>query len=342
MRVAMYYNNRDVRLFEMPKPEIGQGEILLKVMASGLCGTDVIEWYRLHKAPLVLGHEIAGDIVRTGKGVKKYKKGDRVAVSHHVPCQSCKFCLSGHQTACDTLRKTNFFPGGFSEFVRVPEINVKKGVYPIPKNISYEEATFAEPLACVLRGQNKINIGVEDSVLVVGSGISGLLHIKLAKSKGVKKIFATDIDNFRLEKAREFGADYIFNAKGFAPGKIKENNDNFLADKIIICTGAKSATIQALASVERGGAILFFACTDKDVTVPLSINDVFWRNDVTLTTSYAGSPEDHIQALRLMASGKIKVKDMITHRLSLAQAHEGFRLVAEAKESIKVIILPHG
>ncbi|MCK4463062.1 MAG: zinc-dependent dehydrogenase [Candidatus Omnitrophica bacterium] len=340
MRVGMYYRNSDVRLEQMPKPEAGEGEILLKVIASGICGTDIIEWYRIHRAPLVLGHEVAGEITKTGPGVTKYKIGDRIAVSHHVPCGSCRFCLSGHETACDTLRKTNFFPGGFSEYVRVPKINVEKGVYPIADEVSYEEATFAEPLACVLRGQKISGVKAGDSVLVIGSGISGLLHIKLAKARGVKKVFATDLSDFRLKAAERFGADFVFRAKDFNPEDIKPLNDNFLADKVLVCTGAESALRQALKSVERGGTVLFFACTDKGITIPLSINDVFWRNDITLTTSYAGSPEDHLEALELIKSGRVKVKDMITHRFSLAEIQEGFGLVREAKESIKVIIEP--
>ena len=337
MKIAMYYKNSDVRLEEMPKPGIGENEILLKVKASGICGTDIIEWYRINRAPLVLGHEIAGEIVETGRNVK-YKVGDRVVVSHHVPCGECRFCLSEHETACDTIRKTNFFPGGFSEYVRVPEINVKKGVYLIPDGVSYEEATFAEPLACVLRAQRKVGINPKDIVLVMGSGISGLLHIKLAKTKGAKKIFATDINDFRLSSAKKFGADYVFKAKEFSPEDVKEINENYLADKVLVCTGAKTALEQALKSIERGGTILFFACTDKDVTIPLSINDLFWRNDVTLATSYAGSPKDHIEALELIKLSKVKVKDMITHRIKLKDIQKGFKLVSEAKESIKVIV----
>ncbi|HIC24342.1 MAG TPA: hypothetical protein EYO82_00335 [Gammaproteobacteria bacterium] len=120
MRVAMYYNNHDVRLEEMPVPQIGPGELLLKVEAGGLCGSDVMEWYRIQRAPLVLGHEVSGQVVQTGVGVERYKEGDRLVVTHHVPCNACRFCLSGHHTVCDMLRETNFDPGGFSEYLRVP------------------------------------------------------------------------------------------------------------------------------------------------------------------------------------------------------------------------------
>ncbi len=151
MLVAMYYNNKDVRLQEMPKPAIGDDEFLFKIMASGICGSDVTEWYRVPKAPKVLGHEAAGIIAEIGKNVKGHKVGDRVFVSHHVPCNKCRYCLRGHHTACETLHTTNYFPGGFAQYVRVPKINVENGVYNLPDSMSFEEGTFIEPLACVVR-----------------------------------------------------------------------------------------------------------------------------------------------------------------------------------------------
>ena len=182
MLVAMYYKNDDVRLEEIPVPKIGQRELLVKVIASGICGSDVLEWYRVKTSPRVLGHEIAGDIVKAGEGVKNYKIGDRVFVSHHVPCNTCKYCLKGQHTACHTLHTTNFDPGGFSEFLRVPEINVDRGVFVLPDNVSYEEGSFIEPLACVVRGQRLIGIKQSQSVLVIGSGISGCHSIQDRKS----------------------------------------------------------------------------------------------------------------------------------------------------------------
>lgn len=340
MKVAMYYSNDNVRLEEMPKPKIASDEILVKIEASGICGSDVMLWYRKHKVPLVLGHEIAGEIVEVGKDVKKYKVGQRVCASHHVPCGKCHYCLNGHTSVCDTLRKTNFYPGGFAEFVRLPAINVEKGVYVIPENVYYDDATFAEPLACVLRGQRLAKMSKGKSVLVMGSGISGLLHIQMAKLNKASKVIATDINDFRLKSAKQFGADEIINAKDFSVERLLKANDSRLADLIILCTGAKSAIEQALESVDRGGAILFFAATDEGVKISLDVNKVFWRNEVTLLSSYAASPQEHIEALQLISSGKINVKDMITHRFGLADTQKGFKLVAEAKNSIKVVIHP--
>ena len=340
MRVAMWYNNRDIRVEEMPKPQIGPGELLVRVEASGICGSDVMEWYRLDSAPLVLGHEIGGQIVAVGEGVDGYKEGDRVSAAHHVPCNTCHYCLNGHHTACDTLRRTNFDPGGFAEYVRLPAINVDRGVFRLPDEMSYEEATFIEPLACVLRGQRLAHLQPGNSVLVIGSGIAGLLHVQLADALGAGCVVATDISDYRLEAAQRFGADIAIRAEEYSPERLRQVNDGRLADSVIVCTGALSAMSQALQSVERGGTVLIFAPTDPGVTIPISVNELFWRNDVTLTTSYAGSPADCQAALALIRAGNVPVSQMITHRLGLAETGLGFQLVADARDSIKVIIEP--
>jgi len=340
MRVARYYNNQDLRVEQMPTPQIGPGELLLRVEASGICGSDVMEWYRIHKAPLVLGHEIAGQVVEVGEGGERYFRGDRVIACHHVPCNTCHYCLSGHATVCETLRRTNFFPGGFAEYVRLPAINVDRGVWPIPGEVSYEEATFTEPLACVLRAQKLARLQPGMSLLVLGSGIAGLLHVHLGRALGASPVVATDIVEYRLRAAREFGADAAFHAEENVPARLRQINGGRLADIVIVSTGATSAILQALRSVERGGTVLFFAPTEQGVTLPLSLNDIFWRNEVTLTSSYAGSADDHARALELIRARRVRVREMITHRLSLEETGLGFRLVAEGRESIKVIIEP--
>jgi L-iditol 2-dehydrogenase len=336
----MYYNNRDVRLEEMPKPEIGPGELLVKVMASGICGSDVMEWYRIKSAPRVLGHEITGEIVELGEGVKRYKVGDRVFVSHHVPCNTCHYCLNGHHTACETLHTTNYDPGGFAEYLRVPRINVDRGVFLLPDEVSFEEGVFIEPLACVVRGQRVARLQPSQTVLVLGSGISGLLHIALASASGAGRIVATDINEYRLNAARRFGADVVIHAEEDVPGRVRQVNDGRLADLVIVCTGAFPAFIQALQSVDRGGTVLFFAPTEPGVTLPVPIND-FWRKGITLMPSYGGSPLDITVAIELIRARRVPVHEMITHRLSLEETGLGFQLVAKAGESIKVIIEPH-
>ncbi len=339
MRVLMYYNNRDVRAEEMPVPEIGPGELLVKVFASGICGSDVMEWYRIKKAPRVLGHEITGEIVEVGDDVENYKRGDRVFVSHHVPCNTCHYCLNGYHTSCETLHKTNYDPGGFAEYIRVPQINVKSGVYILPDEMSYEEGTFIEPLACVVRGHRLASLKPGQTVLVIGSGISGLIHISLARALGAGRIMASDITEYRLKEARRFGADYVINAKEDIKERLLEINEDRLADLVIVCAGALSASIDALNCIDRGGKILYFAVPEPEVTVPVPMNDL-WRNEITLMTSYGASPLDIETALKLMNSHRVVLNEMITHRLTFDQGGLGFQLVAEAKDSLKVIFEP--
>jgi L-iditol 2-dehydrogenase len=340
MRVAMYYKNSDVRLEEMPVPKIGPGELLVRIEASGICGSDVMEWYRIKKAPLVLGHEIAGEIVEMGEGVERYKVGDRVSASHHVPCNTCHYCLSDRHTSCDTLRSTTFEPGGFAEFVRLPAINVDRGVYPLPEEVSYDEGTFVEPLACVLRAQRIARLRPGQSVLVVGSGMTGILQVNLARASGAGRIIATDVMQYRLDSAKRLGADDVIHATDDVPARVRELNGGKLVDLVLVCTGVVSAINQALQSVDRGGTVLLFAPTDPGITIPVSVADLFFRDGVTLTSSYAGSPADHMTAVDLIRAGGVNVRDMISHRLSLAEAGLGFKLVAEAGESMKVVIEP--
>jgi L-iditol 2-dehydrogenase len=339
MRVAMYYNNRDVRLEQMAVPSIGPGELLVRVRASGICGSDLMEWYRIQKAPLVLGHEIAGEIVEAGKGIKNFRVGDRVFASHHVPCGTCRYCLAGHQSVCDMLRATHFDPGGFAEFIRVPKINVELGTYRLPDGITFDEGSFIEPLACVVRAQRFGRLAPGQTVLIIGSGISGLLHVQLARTRGAARIVATDMNDFRLKAAARFGADTVIHGTENVPERLRELNDDRLADLVIVCTGAMPAIQQAVKSVDRGGTLLFFAPTPAGVDVPIPLFD-FWRDEISVLTSYAGSEQDLLEAIELIQNRRVRVADMITHRLSLAEAGRGFELTATGQDSIKVIIDP--
>jgi L-iditol 2-dehydrogenase len=238
------------------------------------------------------------------------------------------------------LHTTNYFPGGFAEYIRVPRINVDRGTYKLPPNLSFEEGTFIEPLACVIRGQRLAGIRKEDTLLIMGSGISGLLHTKLAKLKNVQKIVEADINTFRLGMAEKFGAHHTINATQNVPEKLKQLNNGRLADQVIVCTGATQAALTALECVDKGGTILFFAVPDPTVKIPVPITK-FWRNEITMKTSYGAAPNDLEESLAILSQKKLEVKDMITHRLSLKQAAEGFRLTAEADKSLKVIIEPN-
>jgi len=339
MRVAMYYNNRDLRLEELPIPKIGAGELLVRIRASGICGSDLMEWYRIKKAPLVLGHEIAGEVMELGEGVENFRFGDRVFASHHVPCGKCRYCLAGHQSVCDMLRTTHFEPGGFAEYIRVPKINVELGTHRLPDEVTFDEGSFIEPLACVVRAQRFAKLSLGQTVLVIGSGISGLLHIQLAKTRGAARIIATDISEFRLNAARRFGADATIHGTEDVPARLRELNGGRLADLVIVCTGAMPAIQQAVKSVDRGGTLLFFAPTAAGVDVPIPLFD-FWRDEISVVTSYAGSGEDLVESIELIRTQRVRVAEMVTHRLPLAEAGLGFQLTASGQDSIKVIIDP--
>jgi len=339
MRVAVYYNNRDIRIEERPVPRIGPGEILVKMEASGICGSDVMEWYRIEKAPLVLGHEMAGTIFETGEGVGDFKPGDRVFVSHHVPCYSCRYCESGQYSLCETLRSTNFDPGGFAEFIRVPPINVTTGTFKLPDGMSFDEGAFIEPLACVLGGINTARFRPGRSVLVLGSGISGLLFVKALRALGASRIAATDIEKRRLETAKRFGADIALHANEADPDRMRDDNNGLLYDLVVVCAGEPPVFEQAFTLAGRGGTVLLFAPPEPGLEVKLPLFRI-WRDQITILSTYAGCPADIEKAIEMISSKRITVTDMITHRLPLEETAEGFRLVSEGKESIKVIITP--
>jgi L-iditol 2-dehydrogenase len=339
VRVAVYYNNADVRLEEHPRPAVGPGEILLRVEASGICGSDVMEWYRVRETPRVLGHEVAGTVEETGDGVTRFRPGDRIVTTHHVPCNHCRYCLTGRHSVCEMLRTTHFDPGGFSELIRLPAANVERGTFLLPDHVSAEEGSFVEPLACVIRAQRISGLRAGQSVAVLGSGISGALHIQAARAMGAGRILATDPSPFRREAARRFGADEVISSGEDVPSRVRGSNGGRGADQVLVCTAALPAVEQAFRCVDRGGTILLFAPVPPGVEFPVPLHDL-WNDGVTLTHSYAGPPADMLTALDLIAAGRVNVAGMVTHRMGLDRAQEGFHLVASAADSLKVILDP--
>jgi L-iditol 2-dehydrogenase len=339
MRAAVYYSNRDVRIEERPVPAVGPGEILMRVEASGICGSDVVEWYRLRRAPLVLGHEVAGTVAEVGEGVDGFRPGQRIATTHHVPCNACRLCLSGRHSLCDMLRRTHFDPGGFAEFVRLPAVNVARGTFRVPEGVGAVAASFVEPLACAVRAQRLAGVGPGTSVAVLGSGLSGILQVQLAKALGAGPVLATDVHPFRLEAARRLGADAVVDAREDVPAAVRRLTGGSGADAVIVCTGAEQAITQGLRAVARGGTVLLFALLPPGYVLPVPLGDL-WQDGVTVTSSYAGPPADMETALELIASGRVDVEATVTHRLPLEQAALGFRLTAEAGASLKVILEP--
>ena len=339
MRAGVYYRNNDLRVEERPRPAIGPGEILVRIAASGVCGSDVLEWYRIKKAPLILGHEVAGTVAEVGSGVTAWQVGDRVVVTHHVPCNTCPACLGGHHTACATLHTTNFDPGGFCEYVRVPALQTDRGVFRLPDEVSFDEGTFAEPLGCVVRAQRLARVGPGDAVLVLGSGISGLLHIALARALGAGTILATDVNPWRLEAALRFGAAAAWPAGPDVPARVAAATGGRLADRVIVCTGATAAVSQSMHLVAAGGTVLFFGAPDQEGGACIPFPEI-WRREITLQTSYGAAGADLAVALELIRARRVPVAAMVTHRFPLEHIGEAFATVAAGGASIKVIIEP--
>lgn len=336
MKVSIWHNNKDIKIEETPTPKPGSKEMLVKVHSCGICGSDIVEWYRLPRAPLVQGHEIGAEVVEVGRSIKNYRPGDRVMIAPKVPCLKCSYCKNGHYPACSNVKER--LPGGFAQYILVPEVLVEKGTYRLPDSISYDQSTFIEPLACVVRAQHLAGIKKGQTVLVMGCGMSGLLHVKLAKTKNCT-IIAADINKTRLEFAKKLGADRLIDASENVPERLTVEIGR-KADVVVLCTSALSAIEQAWKCVDKGGCIVFFAVPGPDKPVAIPIN-VFWTQEIKVLTSYYCGPPDITEAIKLLKAGTIEVNDMITHRLPLEDIEKGFRLVIEGQESIKVIIRPH-
>jgi L-iditol 2-dehydrogenase len=339
VRVAVYHANDDVRVEQRPRPQIGPRELLVRVRASGICGSDVMEWYRRPRAPIVLGHEIAGTVEAVGAGVERFVPGERVVATHHVPCNRCRFCLSDRHAVCDTLHATQFDPGGFAEFVRLTPIHVDRGVLTLPDAVDFEVGTFVEPLACTVRGQRLAGCRPGEIVAVVGCGVAGLLHVLLARAQGAGTIVAVDLADYRLDAARCVGADIALPAGVDLVERLTATTGGRLADRVLVCTSARTAVEQAPRLVERGGTILLFAPMSPGERLDWPALDL-WRRGVTLTHAYAGPPAEMRIALDLLAARRVDVTPLSTHRLPLEEAAKGFRLVAQAQDSLKVLLVP--
>ena len=336
MKVAYWYNNKDIRIEEIPTPKPKHNEMLVRVISCGICGSDIVEWYRLPRAPLIQGHEIGAQVVAAGKSVKKYQPGDRVFIAPKVPCMKCFYCQNGHYPQCSEVKER--LPGGFAEYILVPEILIENGTYLLPDNLTFDQSTFIEPLACVVRAQRLAGVKKGQTVLVIGCGMSGLLHVKLARTKGCK-IIAADINKTKLDLALQMGADIVINATDDISKRLIEETGK-KADVVLLCASIDSAIKQAWQCVDKGGVIVLFAVPAPDKKVVVPVND-FWMKEITILTSYYCGPPDIIEAMKLIEWQSISVDDLITHRLPLTEIVKGFQLVTDGQESIKVIIKPN-
>ncbi len=340
MKVGMYYNNSDVRVEDIPVPPTGNDAVTLRVAACGICGSDLMEWYRVTRAPLVLGHEVCGEIIEKGPHVSQWNVGDRVFVTHHVPCGSCEYCLHGHTTACrEFQKKNNFSPGGFSQYLRVSGRSLVSGTLALDDTMSWETGTFIEPVGTVMRGIRTLQLSPGERVLIVGSGITGLLFVKAARAFGAATVIAADIHEYRLQAAQRYGADYALMSDDSMISRIKEITNENLLDKVVICTGAPAAAQAALECVAPGATVLFFAVPKPGIEIPIDFNP-FWRNDITIKTCYGADPLDNRQAFQMLRTKTIDVSNMITHRFGLDDIAKAFATAAQPDVSLKVIVTP--
>jgi L-iditol 2-dehydrogenase len=322
MRVARSFAPGDVRIEEAPEPEAGPGEVVCDVLACGVCGSDVTDWYIASRLPAVLGHEVIGKVRSVGAGVTAPTPGTRVAIHHHTPCGECRRCRRGHETLCDRFRATRLDPGGFAERVRIMPDLVPE-LLELPDNLDALTATFIEPLACVLRAQDRAGLRAGDSLLVVGAGANGLLQIAAAHARGVEVVWVREPRPERLERAQDWGA---------------EHHGNELVDVAIVCTPKPEAIESAAAAVAPGGTLCFYAPPAPDAPPKLDATALYLR-EIAVVASYSAGPGDMRAALELIAAGRVAPAELVSHRLPLAQTGEALDLQRRAT-GLKIVVEP--
>ncbi|VFJ15410.1 alcohol dehydrogenase catalytic domain-containing protein [Candidatus Nitrosocosmicus franklandus] len=325
-------------------PKIGKKEILIRMKACGICGSDLEKVFgRYGMKSSRIGHEPVGQVMKVGREISNFKKGDRVFVHHHVPCYSCRFCYSGDYTMCDIYQKSNIEPCGLSEFILVPELNVVKGgVVKIPDGITYEHAALIEPVACCLRSLDKIDIKKSDSISIFGAGPTGLMHLILLKCSGVSKIIVVDVNDFRLDFAKRIDPNITTIDVGAMDDEhFQKKMESIVGkdgvDKSIICTSSKSAFINSLEITRRGGTISLFGVPPKDKGYDIDLNKIYSK-ELKIIPSYATSEKEIHQVIRLMENDIINLEPLITHKFSLAESEKAFLCAHKGNDSMKIII----
>jgi L-iditol 2-dehydrogenase len=338
MKAAVYYGQQDIRIEEMPTPEISDDEILVHMKACGVCGSDLMGWYLKTRVPLVLGHEPAGIVDKKGKKVQNFSVGDRVFVHHHVACLTCHYCLHGDYTLCKQFHETNIKPGGFAEYFKVPAPNVQIDTLKIPDQLSYEEATLIEPVACCIRALKKCNIQNGDTVAVIGAGATGLIHTALSKTYGAARTVVSDLIDFRLRLAEQYGADLTVNPKNKDLAQTVNAETSGRGVDVAVVTAPNLEAYKAGISIcRKGGKLCVFAPIDPEKHLQISPKELFF-SELQIIPSYSTSHLETRTALQLLETNRIDVKPLITHLFRLQQTAQAFKTALETKESLKVII----
>jgi L-iditol 2-dehydrogenase len=321
VRVARSLSAREVALEEAADPSPGPGEVVCRTLACGVCKSDVTNWYTAKKLPGVLGHELAGEVVAVGDGVTGVAVGDRVAVHHHAPCGECRRCRRGRETLCERFRETGLDPGGFAELVRVP-VELAGELLPLD-GLDPVAATFVEPLACVLRSQERAGLRPGDSLLVVGAGANGLLQVAAAHARAVEAVWVREPRPERLALAEAWGA---------------EHHGNEPVDVSIVCTPKPDAIAAAAQATGPGGTLCLYAPPGPGAPLPLDGSDVFLR-ELTVTASYSAGPGDMRAALELISTQRIDPRPLVSHRLPLEDTASALDLQRSAT-GLKVVVEP--
>ena len=340
MKAALYYDKDKILVEDIPIPELEDEDILIKTRVCGLCGTDLDKI--IHKKvpeKTILGHEVAGDVVKVGKNVKKFKEKDKVVVAHHVPCLTCWFCMHGNYNLCSKFKINNLVPGGFSEYIRVKKESVEKATFFLPANLSYEEGIFFEPMACCLRAYTNSHFQPGSVVMVLGLGPAGLLHIQIAKALGAKYVLASDLIQNRLDKAKECGVDYVFPADDTElVKKVKKITNDFGVDLIIVAAGSKKAIMSAMELSHPGGTVCLFADCPSGEKIEIDPNLILHR-EINIIGSYSSTPQDQAIALDMISKGIINVKSLISHLIPLNEIEKGVKLAIGKENTYKIIIV---
>lgn len=317
---------------EVEKPRPGAGEVLVKMTSCGVCGTDIEKVRGEAITPPVLGHEVVGEVAELGSAVRGLKVGDRIFAHHHAPCHACELCMRGEYTLCEEFPKHNLGPGGFSEYYIVPRWNVEKGaVLRLPENVSDEEGTFIEPLGCCLRGLSKAGVEGYRSGLIYGAGPVGMMHLLLLQRLGYDRVAVADPSGYRLAFADKLGASSVFDPTDEHGRERSLGSFGELGPEIaIVATGSANALADAIRSIAPGGRVLMFGAPPKDSVLRLNLADYFLKG-ITVLSSYSTSDKETSLAVGILQEGGLKVSHLVTHRFSLDEAPDAFKVAQEQK-----------